>query len=34
VCEAEAIDHVVTDASLPDPVCGAIEEAGIEVMRA
>ena len=34
VCGATAIDHVVTDAALPDPVCAAIEEAGIGVTRA
>jgi DeoR/GlpR family transcriptional regulator of sugar metabolism len=31
VCEAGAIDHVVTDAALPPAARAAIDEAGIEV---
>jgi DeoR/GlpR family transcriptional regulator of sugar metabolism len=34
VCEAGAIDHIVTDATLPAPVRAAIDEAGIEVTLA
>jgi DeoR/GlpR family transcriptional regulator of sugar metabolism len=31
VCEAGAIDHIVTDDALPDAARAAIDEAGIEV---
>jgi DeoR/GlpR family transcriptional regulator of sugar metabolism len=34
VCEADAIDHIVTDASLPGAARAAIHEAGIEVTLA